>query len=181
MSVTNAAVTAVQTGALVFLFPLYLVERGQARPEVVGTLIGLGVLGRLGALWLAGTLSDRGDRALVLGIGLVGFGTAVGSVVLVSDLALLAVWSVLVGAGAGFVAGLPTAIVGDRVPPSARGIAMGWLRTVTDVGMLGGPIVMGALADGVDLAAPFVVSGALLCGLGGACYHDARRRMETRA
>jgi MFS family permease len=181
MSATNAAVTAVQTGALVFLFPLYLVERGQARPEVVGTLIGLGVLGRLGALWLAGSLSDRADRTLVLGIGLVGFGAAVGSVVLMSDLALLSVWSVFVGAGAGFVAGLPTAILGDRVAPSARGIAMGWLRTVTDVGMLGGPILMGALADGVDLAAPFVVSGALLCGLGGVCYRHARRQMETRA
>jgi MFS family permease len=181
MSVTSAAVTAVQSGALVFLFPLYLVERGQARPEAVGTMIGLGVLGRLGALWLAGALSDRGDRALVLGLGLVGFGAAVGSLALVSDLAVLAMWSVLVGAGAGFVAGLPTAIVGDRVAPSARGVAMGWLRTVTDVGMLGGPIVMGALADGVDLAAPFVVSGALLCGLGGVCCRHARRRIETRA
>jgi len=181
MSATNAAVTAVQTGALVFLFPLYLVERGQARPEVVGTLIGLGVLGRLGALWLAGSLSDRADRTLVLGIGLVGFGAAVGSVVLMSDLALLSVWSVFVGAGAGFVAGLPTAILGDRVAPSARGIAMGWLRTVTDVGMLGGPILMGALADGVDLAAPFVVSGALLCGLGGVCYRHARSGLAARA
>ena len=181
MSVTSALVTAVQTGVLVFLFPLYLVERGQAGPEMVGILVGLGVLGRLGALWLAGTVSDRGDRALVLGIGLIGFGAAVGSLVLVSDLVLLAVWSVFVGAGAGFVAGLPTAILGDRVAPSARGIAMGWLRTVTDVGMLGGPILMGALADGVDLAAPFVVSGALLCGLGGACYHHAGGRMETRA
>src|SRR5207249_4116975 len=46
MSATNAAVTAIQTGTLVFLFPLYLAERGGLRPETVGYLVGLGVLGR---------------------------------------------------------------------------------------------------------------------------------------
>jgi len=179
MSLTSAIVIAVQTGVLVFLFPLYLVERGQARPDVVGLLVGLGVLGRLGAVWLAGVLSDRRDRIVVLGLGLIAFGVAVSSLALVTDLRLLAIWSVMVGAGAGFVAGLPTAILGDRVAPALRGIAVGWLRTVTDAGMLAGPLLMGALADGVDLVAPFVLAGVLLSGLGGACYHHARARAEA--
>jgi MFS family permease len=176
MSFTSAILTAVQTGALVFLLPLYLVERGHARPEVVGSLIGLGVLGRLGALWLAGAVSDRGDRMRVLALGLLGFGVAVGTLTLVSDLRLLALWSVMIGAGAGFVAGLPTAIVGDRVAPGLQGVAIGWLRTVTDTGMLVGPLVLGALADAVALDAPFLVSAGLMGALAWSCWRSAAPR-----
>jgi predicted MFS family arabinose efflux permease len=53
MSVTNAVLIAIQTGVLVFLYPLYLVERGRLGPEAVGFLISLSVLGRL----LAGGVS----------------------------------------------------------------------------------------------------------------------------
>jgi hypothetical protein len=34
------------------------------------------------------------------------------------------------------VAGLPTAIIGDRVAPALHELAIGWLRTVADAGML---------------------------------------------
>jgi MFS family permease len=70
------------------------------------------------------------------------------------------------------VAGIPTVVVGDRVPAPLRGIAIGWLRTVTDGGFLVGPLVMGALADTLGLAAPFVVAGALTGVLAGACLLD---------
>src|SRR3989441_10108590 len=63
MGVTSALLTAIQTGLLVFLFPLYLLQRGGVSPEVVGFLVGLGVLGRLVALWLGGSGSDRGGGA----------------------------------------------------------------------------------------------------------------------
>ncbi|PYO27793.1 MAG: hypothetical protein DMD86_17360 [Candidatus Rokuibacteriota bacterium] len=59
MSLTNAALIAIQTGVLVFLFPLYLAERAGLRPENIGVLISLGVLGRLLALWIGGNASDR--------------------------------------------------------------------------------------------------------------------------
>src|SRR5205807_8654224 len=52
MGVTNALLIAIQTGVLVFLFPLYLVKRGGVGPEAVGVLVSLNVLGRLMALWL---------------------------------------------------------------------------------------------------------------------------------
>jgi hypothetical protein len=54
-------------------------------------------------------------------------------------------------------------MIGDRVGPERSGIAIGWLRTVTDTGMLIGPLVMGALADGLHPAAPFVVGGSVVC------------------
>src|SRR5262245_49937445 len=73
MSVTNAVLMAIQTGVLVFLFPLYLVDRGGLGPQAVGALTSLGIIGRLVALWLGGTLSDRWGRLRVLLSGLLLF------------------------------------------------------------------------------------------------------------
>jgi MFS family permease len=174
-SLTNAALMGIQTGAVVFLFPLYLVERGSVSPQTVGLLIALSVLGRLLALWVSGAVSDRRDRMSVLAPSLLGFGLVLGSLGLVRNPWLLGLWSVLIGTGAGFTAGLPTTIIGDRVDPSLHGIAIGWLRTVTDAGMLLGPLLMGPLADTFGLAAPFFVAGAITCALAGACHRHAAK------
>src|SRR4029450_6063245 len=114
MSITNAALVAVQTGVIVFLFPLYLLERGHLAPEAVGYLVGVSVMGRLVALWLLGRLPDRGGGLPGLGCGLLGDAVVLATLPLVTHPFLLTIWSLLLGAGAGFVAGLPTAIIGDR-------------------------------------------------------------------
>lgn len=162
---TNAVLMGIQTGVVVFLVPLYLVERGRLGPEVVGYMVALGVLGRLLGLWLAGGLAHPGERLRALGLGLLIYAAVLGSLTFVIDPVLLGIWSLLLGGGAGFVAGLPTTIVGDRVDESLHGVAVGWLRTVTDLGMLLGPLVTGALADAADLTTPFrgaaVVLGVL--------------------
>jgi MFS family permease len=173
MSLTSAALTAIQTGALIFLLPLYLAERGHLRPETVGYLVGLGVLGRLVALWLVGSLSDRRDRLRLLALGLGAYAVSLGSLAVVTEPLLLGLCSLMIGASAGFVAGLPTVIVGDRVAPALRGIAIGWLRTVTDAGMLLGPVLMGALADAIHLSAPFVCAALLACLLACLCHREA--------
>lgn len=176
MSLTNAALTAIQTGTLVFLFPLYLAERGRLRPETVGYLVGLGVLGRLVALWLTGRLSDRRDRLRLLALGLGAYGVLLGSLTVVTEPVLLGFWSLMIGASAGFIAGLPIAIIGDRIAPALHGVAIGWLRTVTDAGMLLGPLVMGALADAVHLTVPFVCAALLVFGLARLRHRDGVAR-----
>jgi MFS family permease len=169
VSGTSAALAAVQTGVLVFLFPLYLAERAQLSPASVGYVVGLSVLGRVAALWIGGAVSDRRDRMSVLAVGLLGYGVVLGTVTFVTAPLALAVWSMAIGAGGGFVAGLPTSIVGDRVAAPSHGVAIGWLRTVTDTGMLLGPLVSGVLADAMDLTAPFLAAGAMVCALAWAC------------
>ena len=74
---------------------------------------------------------------------------------------------------AGCVAGLPTALIGDRVAPPLTGVAVGWLRTMTDVGHILGPVVMGALADAMDLSAPFVFAAVLLVTIALWCRRHA--------
>ena len=171
MSITNAALVAVQTGVIVFLFPLYLLERGRLAPEAVGYLVGLSVMGRLVALWFVSRLPDRWSRLPVLGLGLLGYAVVLASLPLVTAHALvLTLWSLMLGAGAGFVAGLPTVIIGDRVALELHGIAVGWLRTLADAGMIIGPLVMGTLADVGSLAAPFVCAAVPVCALAWPCY-----------
>jgi MFS family permease len=172
MSLTNAALTAIHTGAIVFLFPLYVVERAGLRPSALGWIVSLNVLGRLVGLWLGGTLSDRSGRMAVLAPGLVGYGALLAALAILAHPVLLGLWSLFLGAAGGLVAGLPTVVIGDRVAAPLRGIAIGWLRTVTDGGFLVGPLVMGAVADTFGLAAPFVVAGVLTGVLAGACLLD---------
>jgi predicted MFS family arabinose efflux permease len=70
MGVTTALSTAIQVGVLVFLFPLCLLTHAGLGPKAVSTVVSLSVLGRLMALWLGGTLSDRWGRMPVLIPGL---------------------------------------------------------------------------------------------------------------
>ncbi len=173
MSLTNAALIAIQTGLLVFLYPLYLVERGHVRPETVGYLISLSVLGRLLALWLGGSVSDRWGRMPVLIPVLLAYGALLGSLPLVTHPLWLGLWSLAIGGAAGLVAGLPTAFIGDRVAPPLQGVAIGWLRTMTDSGHILGSLVMGTLADAVDLSTPFFLAAALLVAMAWRCHRQA--------
>jgi MFS family permease len=173
MGLTNAVLIAIQTGVLVFLFPLYLANRGQIGPQAVGVVVSLGVLGRLVALWVSGSLSDRWGRMRVLVPGLIVYAALLGSVTFLTDQILLGLWSLAIGAAAGVVAVLPTAVIGDQVPSALQGVAIGWLRTMTDGGQILGPLVMGALADAMDLSAPFVFAALLLVVTAGQCLRRA--------
>jgi MFS family permease len=79
---------------------------------------------------------------------------------------------VVFGAGK-WVASLPTALIGDRVAPPLQGVAIGWLRTMTDNGQILGPLVMGVLADAVHLSTLFLLAAALVSVLAWRCHRQA--------
>ena len=180
MGVTNALLTAIQTGALVFLFPLYLLRRGGLGPEAVGDVVSLSVLGRLMALWLGGTVSDRRGRMHVLIPGLLIYAALLAGMSRLTQPVVLGVCSFAIGATAGFVAAVPTALTSDRVESPLQGIAIGWLRTMSDSGQILGPLLMGALADAIDLSAPFLAGAALLAGTAWQCRRHARFMAAVR-
>ena len=173
MSVTNSVLIAIQTGTLVFLFPLYLVKRAGMAPETVGLLVSVSVCGRLVALWLGGSVSDRWGRMRILAPGLLFYAALLGSMSLLTDPTLLGIWSFAVGAAAGFVASIPTALMSDQVSGPLQGVAIGWLRTITDGGQIVGPLVMGFLADAIDLSAPFLFGAVLLAATAWQCRRQA--------
>jgi MFS family permease len=174
IGMTNAVLIAIQTGVLVFLFPLYLVTRGAVGPDAVGLIVSLSVLGRLLALWLGGGISDRWGRLRVLIPGLMIYAALLGSLTFLTHPLALGLWSLAIGGAAGLVAALPTALIGDQAPPPLQGVAIGWLRTMTDSGQILGPLVMGAIADAVDLSTPFLVGAALLLVAAWQCGRQAR-------
>jgi MFS family permease len=173
MGVTSALLTAIQVGVLVFLFPLYLFTRAGFGPKAVGTVVSLSVLGRLMALWLGGTASDRWGRMRVLLPGLLVYAALLAGTLQLTQPVSLGICSFAVGAAAGFVAAIPTALTSDQVERSLQGIAIGWLRTMSDGGQIVGPLAMGALADVLDLSAPFLVGAVLLAGAAGQCRRQA--------
>ena len=174
MGLTNAGLIAIQIGVLVFLFPLYLANRGGLAPGTVGLFVSLSVLGRLFALWLGGSVSDRWGRVRLLIPGLLVYAALLGSVPLLTHPLLLGLWSLALGSAAGFVAPLPTALIGDRVPPALQAVAIGWLRTMADTGQILGPLAMGALADAIDVSTPFYLGAALLVATAWRCRSHAR-------
>ena len=97
MSLTSGALIAIQTGILVFLYPLFLAKQGHLRPESIGYLISLSVLGRLLALRLGGGLSDRWGRAVVIIPGLLAYGALLGSLTCITHPVLLGAWSLMIG------------------------------------------------------------------------------------
>ena len=173
MGMTNAVLTAIQTGVLVFLFPLYLAKRGALGAELIGLLVSLSVLGRLVALWFGGSVSDRWGRMRALVPGLLIYAVLLGSMSQLTHPAILAGCSLAVGAAAGFVAAIPTALTSDQVDRPLQGVAVGWLRTMSDSGQIAGPLVMGALADAIDLSAPFLFGAALLAVVAWSCRRHA--------
>jgi MFS family permease len=173
MGVTSALLTAIQVGVLVFLFPLYLFTRAGLGPKAVGTVVSLSVLGRLMALWLGGTASDRWGRMRVLLPGLLVYAALLAGTSQLTQPVGLGICSFAVGAAAGFVAAVPTALTSDQVERSLQGIAIGWLRTMSDGGQIVGPLAMGALADVLDLSAPFLVGAVLLAGAAWQCRRQA--------
>jgi len=66
------------------------------------------------------------------------------------------VCSFAIGATVDFVAAVPIALTSDQVAPPLQGIAIGWLRTMSDSGQILGPLLIDALADAIDLSAPFL-------------------------
>ncbi len=173
MGMTSALLTAIQTGVLVFLLPLYLVKRGGIGPEAVGLLVSLSVLGRLMALWLGGSVSDLWGRMRVLIPGLLTYAGLLGSMPLLTRPGLLGIWSFALGAAAGLVTSIPTALTSDQVERTHQGVAIGWLRMMGDGGHIVGPLVMGALADAIDLSAPFLFGAGLLAVTASQCRRRA--------
>jgi MFS family permease len=121
MGLTSAALIAVHAGLLVSLFPLYLANRRGMSPEAIGMLVGLGVLGRLLALWFGGSVSDRWGRLRVLVPALLVYAVLLASVPFLAHPGVLGVWSLAIGGVGGVVAAIPAALIGDRVRHRCRG------------------------------------------------------------
>lgn len=144
------------------------------RAWVAGAALAIGAVGTAATLQVSGRMADRiGRRPLVIG-GLVIMGTAMALLGLAErpafsvevGLSMLFGLSLLSGVGAGLVNPAQQAAVADVIGHERNGgKVLSTFQMAQDLGAIGGPILVGLIADIFGFGAAFLVTG-LVCLLG---------------
>ncbi len=100
-------------------------------------------------LMTAAALGDRFGRRRGFALGLAVFSLASAACALAPNVGTLIAARAVQGAGAAFVMPLGLALVGAAFPPERRGAAMGALQGLTGLSVASGPVIGGAIAQGV--------------------------------
>ena len=101
-------------------------------------------------LLTAAALGDRLGRRRLLAAGVGGFVLASAACALAPSAGALIAARALQGAGAAFVMTLGFTLVSHAFPPQRRGAALGIYFAVTGVAVASGPLVGGAVTEGID-------------------------------
>jgi EmrB/QacA subfamily drug resistance transporter len=98
----------------------------------------------------AAAIGDRYGRRRVFALGLVAFSLASAACALAPNVGTLVAFRAIQGVGAAFIMPLAVALVGAAFPPERRGAAMGALQGLTGLSVASGPVIGGAIAQGID-------------------------------
>src|SRR2546423_6215501 len=98
----------------------------------------------------AAALGDRFGRRRLYAAGLALFATASAACALAPNVGLLIAARAVQGAGAALVLTLGLALLSAAFPPEKRGAAIGLFSAVTGIAVALGPLVGGAIAEGID-------------------------------
>ena len=117
----------------------------------------------------AGRLMDRRGRRAVAVPCLAVLGAGFLAVSLTRDPTAFALAALLLGVGNGFGAGIVMTLGADHSPPNARAQFLGLWRSMSDAGMLAGPLLLSGVTAAAGLAVG-VGSLALVCAAGAAVF-----------
>jgi EmrB/QacA subfamily drug resistance transporter len=98
----------------------------------------------------AAALGDRFGRRRVFAIGLALFAATSAACALAPDVGWLIAARALQGVGSALVISLALAIVSAAYPPERRGAAIGILEGITGLAVVGGPVLGGAISQGLS-------------------------------
>ncbi len=138
----------------------------------VGLIVSAGALVDMLMFYPAGWLMDRRGRKAAIVPCFLLMGIAVALVPLASGFWTLLGISVLVGLGNGLGSGTMMTLAADLAPPAAAAQFIGWWRLIGDAGMVGGPLVVGLVAQAASLGPAAVAVG--LVGVGAAAWFGSR-------
>jgi EmrB/QacA subfamily drug resistance transporter len=116
-------------------------------------------------LMTATALGDRFGRRRLFAAGLALFAAASAGCALAPDVGWLIAGRAVQGAGAAFVLPLALALLGGAFPPQRRGWAIGVYTSVTGIAVLAGPLVGGAVVEGISWPWIFWVNLPIALGL----------------
>jgi EmrB/QacA subfamily drug resistance transporter len=98
----------------------------------------------------AAALGDRFGRRRLYAVGLVGFALASAACAISPDVGWLITARAVQGIGAAFMMSLGLALLSAAFPPERRGTAIGLFSAVTGIAVASGPLVGGAVVNGLD-------------------------------
>jgi DHA1 family tetracycline resistance protein-like MFS transporter len=149
-------------GVRVALVPLLVVEALRQPESWSGVALAVFAAGNAATLVVAGRITDRHGRRPPLLVGLAVSGVATAVLGLVTSPPWFLAVSLVAGLGSGLVNPPMNAAVADVIGPRARGgTVLAGFQMSADLGAIIGPVLAGALAEGVGFAAAFAVTGAV--------------------
>ncbi len=151
---------AVRAGRRVLL-PLFGSQVLGLDPLQVGIVVSAGGLADMSLSYPAGWLMDRRGRKAAIVPSFLVTGLALALVPLAGGFWALVGVSVLVGVGNGLGSGTMMTLAADLAPREAASTFLGWWRLIGDAGMVGGPVVVGLVAQAAALGPAAVAVGAL--------------------
>ena len=114
------------------------------------------------ALYSAGTLADRiGRKAVIVPSGLI-TAASIGLYAVTGSVTAFFLNALLLGIGTGLGGPAPAAYAADVAPRANLGPAMGLYRTISDFGLVAGPVLLGGIVDLSGFEPAFGTNAVLL-------------------
>lgn len=152
------------SGNQITLIPLLGYERFSLREGQVGLILTLVAVTQCAFVFLAGRLSDKLGRKIIIVPG--GIISALALILFTQSYSyhLVLLSAAVLGVGRGFGGPVISAYVADIAPPQDYERTIALYRATRDIGFLAGPILLGWLKDIRGLDFPFFLSAGLLLG-----------------
>jgi len=147
-------------GIILPLLPIYAENLG-ATGVWLGIIFAGFSISRTIIMPVAGRLSDRRGRKLILGIGLLAFALTSLGYIWASNTASLFLVRFLQGIAAGMILPIAQAYIGDIAPEGEEGKWMGYFNAVFFTGFGFGPLMGGILTEQLGMNAAFYAMGGL--------------------
>ncbi len=171
----------VRTGGLFNVVPLLAASKLGLGPSASGGWLALGSLLGLAASYPAGALADRYGRKPII----------VPSALLTAAAFVLYCWApttlwfaiacTLWGIAAAVNGAAPAAYAADQAPPGMNAAAISGYRTLSDVGYVVGPVLLGLLVDWQGAEASLLFAALLIGGVGLLFWRYAPERWQRPA
>lgn len=171
----------VRTGGLFNVVPLLASSKLGLGPSAIGAWLALGSLMGLAASYPAGALADRHGRKPIIAPSALLTAFAFLVYCWAPSTAWFAIACVLWGVAAAVNGAAPAAYAADRAPPGMNAAAISGYRTISDVGYVVGPVLLGLLVDWQGEEASLLFSALLIGGIGLLFWRLAPERWHAAA